>query len=37
MGIDMKHCLSETDEKTEVFVEKFVFVRVHNKTVYALV
>jgi hypothetical protein len=35
--MDMKHCLNESGGKTEVFVEKSVFMRGQNKTVYALV
>jgi len=37
MGMDMKHCLNDSSGKTQVFVEKPVFVRGHNKTVDALV
>ena len=35
--MDMKHCVNDKGRKTEIFVEKPVFVCGHNKTMYALV
>jgi len=35
--MDVKQCLNDSGGKTAVFVEKPVFVRGHNKTVFALV